>query len=147
MDPEKYSLELLTILRRSSAQALSTLNAADTLLPEKASAVMLGVHPNQEPDGMFSVMIHLEGPDVHVLNKSIDGKRYLFDVKFVDEVFSPDVPMFDPFDTDFEVNDVIVDTALVWLEEIWSVFDGKMKNLPTTVFGEDGYGTKTPKKV
>jgi len=42
---------------------------------------------------------------------------------------------------------VIVDTALLWLEEIWTAFDGKMKRLPAQVFGEGGYGTKTPKKL
>ena len=59
----------------------------------------------------------------------------------------PKVPMFDPFDTDFEFNDVIVDTSLQWLEELWEVFDGELKTLPTKVFGEEGYGSKTSKQL
>lgn len=145
MDAKSYSAELLKILENYSRQAIQTLNAVDKILPDKTSSIMLGVHPNQEPDGMFSVLIHLEGTDLYVLNKAIDAHRYLFDVKFVDGKLTPQVPIFDPIDTDIEVNDVIVDTALIWLEGIWVVFDGKMKKLPTQVFGEDGYGTKTPR--
>ena len=111
------------------------------------SAIKLGVHPNQEPDGLFAILIHLEGPDLYALNKAIDAHRYLFDVKFVDGQLAPQVPMFDPFDMDFEVNDVIVDTALLWLEEVWLNFNGKIKKLPTQVFGEQGYGTKTPRQL
>ncbi len=147
MNPESYSAELLKILRSRSEQAINTLRAVDEILPDKVSGIMLGVHPSQEPDGMFGVLVHLEGPDLFVLNKVIDAHRYLFDVKFVDGQLIPQVPMFDPFDTDFEVNDVIVDTVLLWLEEIWLVFDGKMKKLPTQVFGEEGYGTKTPRQL
>ena len=147
MDAKSYSAELLKILKAHSDQAIKTLNAVDEILPEKVSGIMLGIHPNQEPDGMFAILIHLEGPDLYVLNKAIDAHRYLFNVKFVDGRLTPQVPMFDPFESDIEVNDVIVDTALLWLEEIWMAFDGKMKKIPTQVFGEEGYGTKTPKRL
>jgi hypothetical protein len=147
MDAESYSAELLRILRTQSKQALDTLMAVDEILPDKVSGLFLGVHPNQDPDGGFNILVHLEGPDLYVLHKAIDAHRYLFQVKFVDGKQRPQVPMFDIFDTEFEVNDVIVDTALMWLQEIWSDFHGKMKELPTQVFGEDGYGTQTPKKL
>jgi hypothetical protein len=147
MDAESYAVELLKILSTHSEQAINTLTAVDNILPAKVSGIMIGVHPNQEPDGMFSILLHLDGPDLHTLNKAIDSYRYLFDVKFIDSKITPEVPVFDPFNTEFEVNDVIVDTALTWLELVWATFDGDMKRLPVEVFGDEGYGTKTPKKL
>lgn len=126
---------------------MKTLISVDEILPKKVSWIMLGVHPSQDPAGMFSIVIHLEGPNLYALHKVIDAHRYLFDVKFVGTKLVPKVPMFDPFDTDFEFNDVIVDTSLQWLEELWEVFDGELKTLPTKVFGEEGYGSKTSKQL
>ncbi|MEO1188689.1 MAG: DUF6389 family protein [Pseudomonadota bacterium] len=147
MDAERYAVELLTILRNHSKQALETFTAADEKLPDKATGVSVGIHPGQDGEGQFDIWIHLEGPDLYVLNKAIAPHRILFEVERGTGGFIPDVPMFDPFDTDFDVNDVIVDTSLQWLQEIWPAFDGRMKTLPVTVFGEDGYGTKTPKRL
>lgn len=147
MDDETYSKTLLQILRKHSVTAQSQLRKALSSLPEKATAMNIGVHPNQEPDGMFSILIHIDGPDLYSLNKAISDYRYLFHVRYQDGVVTPEVPMFDPFDTEFEVNDVIVDTALIWLRELFSDFKNFAGDLPVTVFGEDGYGTRTPAKI
>lgn len=96
---------------------------------------------------MFSILVHLEGPDLYGLNKAIDRHRHLFDVRFEDGILTPKVPLFDPFDAEFEVNDVIVDTSVVWLKEVWSKLDDVSHSLSITIFGAEGYGTKTPVKI
>ncbi len=144
MDEETYSKTLLQLFRNRSTAAQDQLRKVISALPDGATSINVGVHPNQEPDGMFSILIHLDGPDLHSLNKEIGDYRYLFDVRYQNGVLTPEVPMFDPFDTAFEVNDVIVDTSLIWLKELFSSFAGCPDTPPVTVFGADGYGTLTP---
>jgi len=61
-------------------------------------------------------------------------------VRVVDGRCHPKVPLFDPSDQSFSVNDAIVDSAMIWLRELWTVFGGMSLRLPVTVEGEDGYG-------
>lgn len=147
MNAESYSKALLQILRQHAADALTQLQKINSDLPEKTTGIAIGVHPNQEPDGMFSILVHLEGPDSYSINKAIDDHRYLFNVRFEDGELTPKVPLFDPFDTEFEVNDVIVDTSVIWLMEIWSKLGDVSHTLSVTVFGDEGYGTKTPTTI
>ena len=147
MNAENYSRTLLQILRQHTAEALTQMQKINSGLPEKATGIAIGVHPNQEPDGMFSILVHLEGSDLYSINKAIDGHRYLFDVQFKDGELTPKVPLFDPFDTEFEVNDIIVDTSVIWLKEIWSKIDDVGHSLPVTVFGDEYYGTITPATI
>jgi hypothetical protein len=53
----------------------------------------------------------------------------------------PVVPLFDPFDQPFSVNDAIVDISMIWLKEVWAKSGGMSRGLPVTVEGEDGYGS------
>lgn len=102
------------------------------------------VHLPQDADGTFSVMAHLDGPDLFVLNKAIDNFRSLFDVRILEGAVSADVPLFDPHDQPFSVNDAIVDIVMVWLREVWAMFGGMRMRLPVTMEGEEGFGS-TPK--
>lgn len=147
MNEGSYKTELLRILRGFSKKAIGTLKNMDEILPSNALGIQIGVHPNQEPDGFFSVLIHLDGPDLYALNRAIQDHRYLFHVRHVGVQIEPQVPIFEPYETDFEVNDVIVDTCIVWLKEIWADFGGTTANLPAIVFGEDGYGTNSPQQL
>lgn len=147
MKAENYSATLLQILRQHTANALDQLRQINSNLPEKTTGISIGVHPSQDPDGMFSIVVHLDGPDLYVLNKAIQDHRYLFDVRYENGHLTPEVPLFDPFDAEFEVNDIIVDTSLIWLKEIWSKLDGVSHTLSVTVFGDEGYGTKTPTSI
>lgn len=142
MDELTYRSELMSILRQQSAAAIQTLRSFDAVLPEKARAVQIMVHPSQDPDGMFTVLIHLDGPELHALNKAIRGCRTLFEVRYVDGRLQPDVPLFDPFSLPFEVNDVIVDTATMWVEELWPAFGGTSRGLPAYACGEERHGTR-----
>ena len=147
MDKDRYRLELLRILHAHSERAQETLHQLKLALPDKAVSVQIGIHPSQDPDGIFSVVAHLDGPDIYVMTKAIDGCRVLFEVRFQDGVLVPDVPTFDPFSTacEFEINDVIVDTAAEWLEDLWARFEGLAPGVSVFVFGEDGYGSFSTK--
>ncbi|RYG93135.1 hypothetical protein EU803_03250 [Loktanella sp. IMCC34160] len=147
MNAASYSESLLHILRQHTADAVAQVQKIKSSMPPKAMGIAIGVHPNQEPDGMFDILVHLEGPDLHCLNKAIDGYRYLFSVSFEDGKLAPNVPLFDPFNTDFEVNDVIVDTSIVWLKEVWSMLEDVDIAVPVTAFGADGYGTRACVKI
>ncbi|MEO9298304.1 DUF6389 family protein [Devosia alba] len=142
MDEAHYRDELLSILRMNSAKALETLQAFDAALPEKARAIQIMVHPDQDDSGMFAVLIHLNGPDLYVLNKAISNCRYLFEARYVDGKLETEVPLFDPEIVPFQVNDVIVDTAIIWVQELWKTFGGTKAGLPASVFGEEDYGTQ-----
>lgn len=147
MNSETYQTELLQILRAHSEQAVERFKAIDEALPNTASGIDIVIHPSQDADGMFAVVVHLDGPDLYNLNKAIEGYRTLFEVRYVKYQLTPQVPMFDPFDLKFEVNDVIVDTTIAWLEEIWASFGGTSRGLTTSAIGEDDYGTRSPKKL
>lgn len=143
----KYRSTLISILESHIEEAGTTLMAALSKLPNNAREIQFGVHPNQDPDGMFSVVLHLDGPDLFSLNKAIEEHRVLFDAYTRGESVDNDLPMFDPFDQPFSVNDVIVEVAADWLEKIWSALDKKADCPPAVIFGEDGWGTGMPRHL
>ena len=140
-DVDEYKRVLLAVLRADTDAALSKLQKINGCLPEKTRAIRIMVHLPQDADGMFSVWLHLDGPDLFVLNKAISDFRSLFDTRVVHGTVTPHVPLFDPFDQPFSVNDAIVDTAMVWFKEVWAAFGGMSQRLPVTIAGEDGYGS------
>ncbi|WP_413207388.1 DUF6389 family protein [Rhodospirillum sp. A1_3_36] len=142
MDPASYQRDLLEVLGRNMGHALDALRAFDLALPETAQSIEIVVHVNQEQDGLFTIMSHLNGPDSYALNKAIRACSILFDVRMVDGEPQPKVPLFDPSNIPFGVNDVIVDTAVSWVVDLWKAFGGTSAGLPAIVIGGDGYGTK-----
>lgn len=144
-DPDHYRDMLLGHLRAHSPQALDQLRAIAQALPPQTRALQIGVHPNAEPDGAFTVIVHLDGPDLFALNRSVQQWRTLFEVLTVPSGFAPAVPMFDPFDQPFPVNDVIVDTVIIWLRALWSEGWRVADTLRVTVF--DAAGDRTPPEV
>ena len=143
-DVDEYRQVLLAVLRAHSVTALSRLQSIDRSLPEKTRGIEIVVHPSQDPDGTFSVMVHLLGPDLFVLNKAIGDFRSLFDARTVHGLVTHDFPLFDQFDQPFSVNDTVVDIAMAWIRELWAAFGGMTMRVPVTMIGEDGYGT-TPR--
>ena len=137
---DEYKRTLLVVLRAHTDAALSALRSIDRSLPEKARSIRIVVHLPQDADGMFGVVVHLDGPDLFSLNKAIGDFRSLFEVRITDGKLCPGVPLFDPFDQPFSVNDAIVDVTMIWLKEVWAAFGGMSTRLPVTVEGEDGYG-------
>jgi hypothetical protein len=145
MTADEYKTVLQSILQVHSQLALEHLNAIKHALPQKARQVMVGVHPGQSEEGFFDIVVHLEGPDLYVLHKAIERHRLLFEVKCIDGQMRPDVPMFDPDEAAFSVNDVIVDICMEWIEGLWQRLGGL--GLPSFVFGEEGYGTVESKPL
>lgn len=141
MDVDDYKEVLLSVLREHSSAAILALEAIDEYLPAEATGVCFMVHLPQDAEGMFSVMAHVSGPNLHVINKAIEGSRELFGVRFVGQQVVPDVPMFDPFDQPFPVHDAIVETVMVWMREIWAIAGGFRQKVKVTVAGQDGYGS------
>jgi hypothetical protein len=144
---ERYQNQVLTCLQQHSNAALAVLERLDVCLPEKTRKIDVIVHLPQDPDGTFTVMVHLDGPDLFVLNKAIAECRLLFSTVFLDGKMQPDLPLFDPFDLPFSVNDAIADAAAIWVSALWRAVlqhptMGRISALPALVVGEDGHGTQ-----
>jgi hypothetical protein len=140
-----YKAALQSILQAHAQSALEKLQEIKKSLPVKARQLMIGIHPGQTEEGFFDIMVHLDGPDLYVLNKAIAPHRSLFEVRCIDGRMQPDVPMFDPDEASFSVNDVIVDTCMEWVQNLWQRLGGI--GLPAFVFGEEGYGTVESKPL
>lgn len=93
------------------------------------------MHPSQDEDGQFSIMIHLIGPDLYVLNKAIEPYCELFDTLFVKNQVQPEVPLFDPDEASFSVNDSIVEVSINWIKQLWNLSGGI--GIPAFAFGEE----------
>lgn len=144
MTQSDYEAELLRILRAHDATARATLTALIAALPPKAREIHIVVFPDQDGEGTFSVVASLEGPDLFVLNKAIEGHRYLFDVRHTEDGIEPEVPLFGSDEAGFDVQNVIVDTAMQWVGELWDACGRGRSPLPGLVYGEEGYGTREP---
>ena len=135
MTKTQYMIILKDILNRYTQDAIAKINHIKQILPEKARSVEVGIHPTQDEEGIFSIMIHLIGPDLYVLNKVIEPYRELFGIKFIDAKLQPEVPLFDPYQTPFSVNDLIVEVSIDWLKRIWNLSGGL--GIPAYAFGEE----------
>ena len=142
MTQSEYEIELLRILRAHNAAARATLTALISALPPKAREIHFVVFPDQDGEGTFAVVASLEGPDLFVLNKAVEGHRYLFDVRHTEDGIEPEVPLFASDEAGFNVQDVIVDTAMQWVAELWETCG--RSPLPGLVYGEESYGTGEP---
>ena len=139
---EAYRDALRAVLDRHADAMRGKIEAALAGLPEKTRRFEIGIHPAQDYEGDFGIWIHLDGPDLYVLNKAIAPHRKLFSVR------SPDgwlegVPMFEPdHEQPFDVNDAIVDIVGEWLIELWGTIEGPAGMPHASVFGGEGWGTK-----
>lgn len=113
-------------------------------LPQRATRLDLQVFPAQDGDGFFTIRASVDGPDRHVINKAIDAHAKLFDAKYTANGVDPAIPIVDPFDVDYPVNDIIVDYAAKWLQDVWRSLGDVDCPIPVVVIGHDDYGTVTP---
>jgi len=132
MDEQALELQLSVELEKHSRHA------------SKAIQLNLEIFTSQDGDGFFSIRANLEGPDLYVLNKAIDKVADIFDPKYVDGEITPYIPTVDPFDIEYEANDVVVDSAAKWLSKLWGNLDVEKISIPTFIIGHDEYGTTTP---
>lgn len=124
-----FEEELSSELAKHSGSIASSLKELFAKLPENTREIHIEVFANQDGDGMFSVYVSLEGPDMYVLNKSIEEYACLFEPKYVGTTIKPYIPTVDPFEVDFEVNDVVVDCVANWIKSIWE----RPKVLPSSI--------------
>jgi len=147
MEETEYRSELRKILDENSAAALSHLNTALQAIPTKAQSIELIIFPDQDREGTFSLSVSLSGPDLHILNKAIADSADIISVKYTDRGLEPKVLLMDPFNSDFEVNDVLADVVDNWLKTIWSQADTSTVNVPVTIVADEGYSTSLPVKL
>lgn len=94
MNQHDYQIALRRELDAHTDAALRVLAGLFPRLPEKAREIQFGIFPDQDGEGTFSVVIGLDGPDLYVLNKAIEGHRRLFDVVHGETGLTPPVPSF-----------------------------------------------------
>ncbi len=135
MTETQYTKTLHDILNVHTQEAVEKIRRIRAILPEKTRAVEVGIHPCQDQDGTFSVMVHLKGPDVYVLNKTIAAYRELFDVKIIGGELHPEVLIVDPEEVSFSVNVLIVEAGIAWVKQIWILSGGL--DIPAYIFGEE----------
>ncbi|NOH26374.1 DUF6389 family protein [Vibrio europaeus] len=139
-----FEEELGSELVKHSESMATSLKALFANIPENTREIHIEVFASQDGDGMFSVYVSLDGPDLHLLNKAIERYASLFEPKYVDSTINPYIPTVDPFDVDFEVNDVVVDCVANWINSIWERPKVLASNIPVIVLGHDSFGTVTP---
>lgn len=56
-------------------------------------------------------------------------------MRYIENRLQPDVPLFDPDEVSFSVNDTIVDVSIDWIKQIWALSEGV--GIPAYAFGEE----------
>lgn len=144
MTRDEFVRSLRAVLEGHSRVAAERILQTLGSIPAAARGLDFQIMPSQEGDGPFSVSASLEGPDLYVLNKAIGGCASIFAVVHTGTGLDPPVPMVDPDDVEFEVNDTIVDVAAEWLQQVWRGLEIPAEGIPVRIVGEEGWGTKTP---
>lgn len=131
----------------NSSTAIKNLNATIQSLPDKTTSIDLVIFPDQDGEGTFGVRVSLSGPDSYILNKAISNSAELINVIHTPNGLIPPVPLMDPFDSSFEVNDVLSDVVGDWIKYIWDQVDNSSINLPVTIVADEQYGLNLPIKL
>ncbi|MDW3194668.1 MAG: DUF6389 family protein [Cytophagales bacterium] len=147
MNEEEYRKALLEVLIGLEQQVIDQLKLAIQRLPEKTRGIELMIFPDQDGEGTFSLRVVLEGPDSFVLNKAISDYADLISVRHTSGGLVPEVPLMDPFDVEFEVNDVLSDVIGDWLSKVWENVDNTALKLPVTIVADEEYGHDLPMQL
>lgn len=147
MNAHNLEEQLKIELEKHSNEAKSAMQLVLNALPKNAKQLNFEVFVTQDGDGFFTIRANLDGPDLYVLNKSIGEVADIFDPKYIDGEICPYIPTVDPFDIEYEANDVVVDCAANWLAKLWKGLNISEVNIPVYVVGHDDYGTITPIKL
>lgn len=144
MTEDEFIAKLSAALQNHAGTARAQIPRLLMSLPKRATQLDLQVFPAQDGDGFFTILASVDGPDLYVINKAIDAHANLFDAKYTENGVDPPIPIVDPFDVDYPVNDIIVDCAAKWLQEVWRSLGDVDCSIPVVVIGHDDYGTVTP---
>ncbi|WP_449465477.1 DUF6389 family protein [Stenotrophomonas humi] len=141
MDQAHYCREVKAVLDSHLDQIRGRIQATFLALPEKAKEITLGVHVDQDGDGLLTIQVHLTGPDLYVLNKAISGTATLFDTVMTQTGLDPPLPVMSPGEDDFSVADALADCAIEWLESHWLAFQAPPVALPISIASIGDYGS------
>jgi len=143
MNSQEFSEALKVELEKHSDSVIEKWKRVLSSLPEETKALSVIISPTQDGDGIFHIFVSLDGPDLYVLNKKIREHYQLFSPMHTENGIEPYIPDVDPFDVEFEVNDIVVDIVLPWLESLWSEVKDSALTLPVSIYGDEGYGTRS----
>ncbi|WP_222937177.1 DUF6389 family protein [Pseudoxanthomonas mexicana] len=141
MDEEHYCREVRAVLDSRIDQIASRLQITLQTLPAKAKEVIIGVHVDQDGEGFLTARVHLAGPDLYVLNRSIAETAELFGTVMTATGFEPPLPVMSPGEDAFSVSDALADCAIQWFESRWSSLGVVEVSVPVSVASMDGYGS------
>ena len=147
MEERQYRTELRKVLDENSTIVINKLNATLQTLPKKSKSIELMIFPDQDGEGTFDVRVSLSGPDLYVLNEKVKDSAGLINVKNTPTGLEPRIPLIDPFNSEFEVNDTLVDVVSDWLKSIWQQAETRNISLPVTILADEGYGRNLPIKL
>lgn len=141
MDQEHYCREVSAVLDSRVSQIVSRLKTTFQSLPRETEEVTIGVHVDQDGEGFLTVRVHLAGPDLYVLNRSISQTAELFGTVVTIDGFEPPLPLMSPGEDEFSVSDVLADCAIQWLHSCWSSLATPVISVPISIASMDGYGS------
>lgn len=147
MEELELERQLTIELEKHSENALKAIDDVIASLPEKAVQLNFEIFPAQDGDGFFSIRAKLDGPDLYILNKAIDSVANIFSPKYVEDKIEPYIPTVDPFEIDYEANNIVVDCSARWLSKLWTQLNSANIQIPVLIVGHDGYGTITPVRL
>jgi len=147
MNEIEYQIELLKILNEHSEKTILKINKVLEVLPNGVQSIELQIFPDLDGEGPFGIQFSLIGRDLYHLNNLIKEYASLFNVKHASSGLTPAVPLMDPFDSKFEVNDVLVDTVSEWLSALCQKSNLNNFNIPVIIVTDEGYGKNMPKII
>ncbi len=113
-------------------------------IPDNAIGLEIAIHPDQDGEGTFAIHARLTGPDQHVLNKAVAEFADLLSVKHTPSGPEPPVPLLDPFDVDFVVQDVVAQCCTELIRRAWLALGNPEFSLPVTVVNADMFASSKP---
>lgn len=111
--------KVLSVLNQYTEKTIPVIQNILDKIPSQAKSLNFDIFPSQESDGSFDIRASLDGPDLYVLNKSIEDVADIFEVKFTANGFEPAVPDVDQGEVDFDINDTLCLASMEWLKSIW----------------------------
>lgn len=147
MNRDNYVARVQDVLSQHTERAVERLNATLLLLPEKATELDIQIFVDQGVEGLLTVKVGLNGPDLYVLNKAISAHRTLFDTVMVETGLEPDLPLMDIDEEAFSVGDVLTDCGVTWAAKVWERAEAKACRIPVFITSPDDYGTGLPRRL
>lgn len=136
MTEENYRKELINALNREKESIISNINSFLQKIPTEAVRINIIISPGQDGEGEFSIYGGLNGPDLYVLNKKIEEWTWIIEVKHGPNGYEPNVPMVDPFSIEYDVNDIIEEIIIKWINDYWDEIDDSKVEVGISIYSD-----------